>query len=54
MPGGNTVLNLVGVCTQPDLELENDGKIYFSPTSIGVYTSKKYRIKNASKNKVQY
>ncbi len=54
MPGANTKLTLVGVCTEPDLQFENDGKIYFAPTFTGVYTNKKVKVKNLSKTKVKY
>ena len=54
MPGANTKIVLVGTCTSPEIELENEGKIFFAPTFTGVYTSRKYKIKNLSKTNVKY
>ena len=55
MPGSsNLKLNLVGICTQPELKLENDGKLFFTPTFTGVYSKKQYKIENLSKSKVYY
>lgn len=44
----------MGICTEPDLRLENDGKLFFAPTFTGVCTKKEYRITNQSKTKVTY
>ena len=55
MPGSSNIkLSLIGICTQPELELENEGKLYFTPTFTGVYSKKSYRIENISKNNVLY
>ena len=54
MPSANSKLTFIGTCTEPNIELENEGRIFFAPTFTGVYTSKKYKIKNLSKTKVQY
>ena len=45
MPGSSNVkLHLTGICTQPELKLENEGKLYFTPTSVGVFSKKSYKI----------
>lgn len=54
MPEANTKMTFVGICTQPNLEIENEGKIYFAPTFTGVFTTKKIKIKNLSKTKARY
>ena len=54
LPGSGAKLNLVGICTEPQLFLENEGKLYFAPTFTGVCTKKTYRIENLSKTKATY
>ena len=55
MPGSSNIkLPLLGICTAPELELQEDGKIFFAPTSVGVYSKKPFKIKNLSKNNVIY
>ena len=54
MSAGSPKLNLVGICTPPELKLENEGKIYFAPTFTGVYSKKEYVIENATKTPVNY
>ena len=45
MPGSNNIkLHLTGICTEPELSLENNGKLFFTPTSVGVYSKKSYKI----------
>lgn len=54
MPGANTKINFVGTCTEPNIEFENKGQIFFAPTFTGVYTTKKVKVQNLSKTKVRY
>jgi hypothetical protein len=54
LPGAGAKLSLLGICTEPDLRLENDSKLFFAPTFTGVCTKKEYRITNQSKTKVTY
>lgn len=54
LPGAGAKLSLVGICSEPELELENEGKLYFAPTFTGVCTKKEYRLTNLSKTKVTY
>lgn len=54
LPGSGAKLNLVGICTEPDLRLENEGRLYFAPTFTGVCTKKDYKITNLSKTKITY
>ena len=55
MPGtSNVKLPLIGTCTSPELELQDNGKIFFAPTSVGVYSKKQYQIKNLSKTNIRY
>jgi hypothetical protein len=54
LPGANTKLSLTGICTEPELRLENQGRIFFAPTFTGVCTKKNFVIENLSKTKVTY
>jgi|688.fasta_scaffold1816525_1 hypothetical protein len=55
MPGSSNVkIPLLGICTPPEIRLQDEGKIYFAPTSIGVYSKKSYNIENLSKTKCTY
>lgn len=44
----------MGICTEPELRLENEGRLFFAPTFTGVCTKKDYNITNLSKTKVTY
>lgn len=44
MPGTNTKLHLEGICTEPEIKLENDGKLFFAPTHTGFCTKKAFTI----------
>lgn len=54
MQGNSPKLTLIGTCTSPELKLQNDGKLFFAPTSTGVYTKKEFNIENLTKTKVTY
>ena len=43
MPGSSNVkVPLLGICTAPEIKIENDGQLFFAPTSVGVYTKKAF------------
>lgn len=45
MPGSsNLKIGLLGICTPPEIKLEDEGRIFFAPTSVGVYSKKSYKI----------
>lgn len=55
MPGSSNLrIPLLGICTEPEIKLQDEGKIFFAPTSIGVFSKKAFLIENLSKNKVNY
>ncbi len=45
MPGSsNLKIGLLGICTPPEIKLEDEGRIFFAPTSVGVFSKKSYKI----------
>lgn len=55
MPGSsNLKIGLLGICTPPEIKLEDEGRIFFAPTSIGVFSKKSYKIENLSKTRCFY
>lgn len=55
MPGSsNLKIKLLGVCTPPEIKLQDEGRLFFAPTSIGVYSKKSYIIDNLSKTRCIY
>jgi hypothetical protein len=55
MPGTtNLKIPLVGICTPPEIRLQDEGRIFFAPTSVGVYSKKSYNIENLSKTRSIY
>ena len=55
MPGSSNVkVPLLGICTSPELSIENEGQLFFAPTSVGVYTKKTIGLENSSKTNVIY
>ena len=55
LPGSSNVkVPLLGICTAPDLLIENEGQLFFAPTSVGVYTKKTIGLENISKTNVIY
>jgi len=45
---------LAGFCSEPELVLQNEGKIVFPPSYIGVYSRQKFRIQNISRVLSEY
>ncbi len=55
MPGSSNLrVPLLGICTPPEIRLQEEGKIFFAPTSIGVYSKKLFGIENLSKTRSTY
>jgi hypothetical protein len=55
MPGSSNIkVPLLGICTPPEIKLQDEGKIFFAPTSVGVYSKKSYTIENLSKTRCTY
>ena len=55
MPGtSNVKIPLLGICTGPEIKIQNEGKLFFAPTSIGIYTKKSMSLENVSKTNVVY
>lgn len=55
MPGSSNLrVPLLGICTPPEIRLQDEGKIFFAPTSVGVYSKKLFAIENLSKTRSTY
>ena len=42
-------LSLHGYCSEPKLELQNEGKVYFPPSFTGVFSRQKVKVQNLSR-----
>ncbi|KAM3137891.1 hypothetical protein pb186bvf_009972 [Paramecium bursaria] len=47
-------LNVVGYCSSPCLKLQNEGKVFFPPSFVGVYSRQKITVHNQSRVLMQY
>jgi hypothetical protein len=55
MPGiSNIKIPLIGICTAPEIQLEDNGKVFFAPTSLGICSKKLVTISNLSKTRTFY
>jgi len=52
--GSPLSLQLTGVCSEPKLQLHNNGRLYFPPTFTGVFTRQDLEVENLSKLPVQF
>jgi hypothetical protein len=43
------LLSVKGIGAQPELQIENNGSMYFKPTCIGVMSKRSFTLKNTSR-----
>ena len=52
---GNLItIHVFGYCSEPKLNLQNEGKIYFPPSFTGVYSRQKIKIQNMARVPIEY
>ncbi|EAR97146.2 MSP (major sperm protein) domain protein (macronuclear) [Tetrahymena thermophila SB210] len=47
-------LSLYGFCSEPLVDIENDGKLFFPPSFLGVYSKQKMKVENRSKINLEF
>ncbi|CAD8141208.1 unnamed protein product [Paramecium octaurelia] len=47
-------LQAIGYCSTPSLKLQNDGKVFFPPSFVGVYSRQKITVHNESRVPMSY
>ncbi|KAL4441714.1 hypothetical protein ABPG74_008711 [Tetrahymena malaccensis] len=47
-------LSLYGFCSEPLIDIENNGKLFFPPCFLGVYSKQKMKVENRSKINLEF